>query len=279
MQNDHTPTPTDALDAFRASIARVHALASTLDANPAELQITEQTLDLAPLDDEAPDTGDSLATPMSTAIMAALDSLDAEVQQAVESLDHLDDAASALEHLAPLVAHLTQASAGADDTLEQLETRQQAIVEAAGTFASSIADGHDTETSHAFTNVLHTVSHELTHDLDSAVDNLNDSALRHLDDFLSQSSDGGDELAELWRSLLHDAASEIGETLSQELKSAFRDAIDQGVQLLAREVAGAGAKMVAGEATTSAMAPVIPYLVAARAALKVLNALKGFFGL
>ncbi len=67
--------------------------------------------------------------------------------------------------------------------------------------------------------------------------------------------------------------------MANQLASAFRDVVERVIAALAEQIAMMLTEMVAGQATTTALSPILPELLVAYKALQAVNALLDAVGL
>ncbi len=110
-----------------------------------------------------------------------------------------------------------------------------------------------------------------------------DDAFRHVDDAITHAFDQAGHEAQshahafesFAERLLLESAERISRDAAEQLRQAFQQLLQHGVEVMVEEVSAQVLTMTAGSSVSAALAPILPELVAARMALHAINFVEG----
>lgn len=145
-------------------------------------------------------------------------------------------------------------------------------------------DGIALETRDRHTHEAQTAFQHLVDALDGRCQRALDDAFREFETHASQAFEHaehdaqghGGALGSFFSQLMLESADRITHDTLEEIRRAFGELVRHGIEVLAEEAAAQAVSMMAGSSVTTALAPMLPELAAARAGLHAINEVVDF---
>lgn len=228
------------------------------------------------------------------ALEARLDALDALVGDAAHIVDVLDG--GAIEALAQEARDLSASAhaitAQAQHTQRALDRAQQQLRheeeatraahgEATGSvdeFAGEVRGHHQTTTRDAFTALGETLSDRCAGAIHEGFQSLDQQVDHAFDGLREAASHAGNGWSEAAARMLADTAQHVVEAALRDIRDGAERLVREGIERLVDELVEQVTMVTAGAATTTALAPLLPMLIAAKRILQVINSLLSVLG-
>ena len=162
------------------------------------------------------------------------------------------------------------------DGIEQIQQDMESLQsEAEGQWTELVDEIGETQTS-AIETLLGDFNEELSenqaNEIAEAFSQMEDALTQLLSEFGTQAEATGNQFQEQASEILSTVAEHLENALIEGVETAFQDAIDEVVAEIAEEIAKSLALMVTGAGITTALAPILPILVAAKVAIGAIKA-------
>jgi DNA anti-recombination protein RmuC len=274
------------LPGFDELLSRATGLLSALESAVGSRVLDEVTTD-------ANATDHDLDTPLGE-LEGRLDAIDGIVIDAARIVDALDT--GPIDALAgeaiDLRASTRLVSARAEETNRAIERLEQQLHhedeatraahgEAAASieeFSGEVRGQHQANTRDAFTALGETLSDRCAAAIHEGLQSLDQQVDHAFDGLHVAASQAGNGWSEASARLLADTAQHVVDTVLRELRDGIERLVREGIEAFVDELTEQLAMVTAGAATTSALAPLVPAMIAAKRVLQVINRLLSFLG-